>query len=422
MGPSESCAPVSSAEVVACQERDRRGFDIEEVRAVNGTSFIIRRLTFRNVVCVVALLILSASAAITVTAVAAATHHPPHGAAPAGPFSPSGVSDDPAYFTPIAIASDGTHVWLVNQNNDAVIELNASTGATIQVIKGRKYDFTSRGGPFTLALDGEHVWVADGVGAVTELRGSTGALVKVIRGSRYDFGSQGPHLFFGGLASISSDGTHVWVLKTTVNGSTEYAANAVIELQASTGALVKVIRESKYKDHQESQPYSHFISSDGTHVWVANPGSNSVTELQGSTGKLVRVIKGSRYGFVDPQAIASDGTHVWVANAVGSVTELNASTGGFVNLIVGSRSYPTAITSDGTHVWMLSETPSVTELDASTGALVQVIKNSRGGPYLFNDPVAIASDGTDVWVANQYTVAELSASTGATVRVLTGPN
>ena len=39
----------------------------------------------------------------------------------------------------------------------------------------------------------------------------------------------------------------------------------------------------------------------------------------------------------------------------------------------------------------------MTELSASTGALVKVIS---GPAYKFDGPDAIASDGTHVWVAN----------------------
>ena len=56
------------------------------------------------------------------------------------------------------------------------------------------------------------------------------------------------------------------------------------------------------------------ISSDGTHVWVANHGGDSVTELNAATGTLAKVIQGSSYGFDQPAAISSDGTQVWVAN------------------------------------------------------------------------------------------------------------
>ena len=57
------------------------------------------------------------------------------------------------------------------------------------------------------------------------------------------------------------------------------------------------------------------MSSDGTHVWVANFGGNSVTEINASTGAVVRTIAvGSR-----PDGVSSDGTHVWVANG-GDIT------------------------------------------------------------------------------------------------------
>ncbi len=79
------------------------------------------------------------------------------------------------------------------------------------------------------------------------------------------------------------------------------------------------------------------VSSDGTHVWVANSGQlpagrGSVTELNAVTG-AVKVISRSAIDF--PQGICSDGTHVWVTNfpnhaSNGWVTELNAATGGFV--------------------------------------------------------------------------------------------
>ena len=144
------------------------------------------------------------------------------------------------------------------------------------------------------------------------------------------------------------------------------------------------------------------VSSDSTHVWVANGSGNSVTELDGSTGALVKVISGSSYGFNCPDAVSSDSTHVWVANGSGnSVTELNGSTGALVKVISGSSygfNYPVAVSSDGAHVWVANyHGQSVTELSASTGALVKVIS---GSSYGFNYPVAVSSDGTHVWVAN----------------------
>ena len=77
------------------------------------------------------------------------------------------------------------------------------------------------------------------------------------------------------------------------------------------------------------------MALDGPDLFVANSGTDntdndvgSVTELDASTGALVRVISGSAYQFNDPSAMVLDGRDLFVANrGGGSVTELNGSTG-----------------------------------------------------------------------------------------------
>jgi streptogramin lyase len=107
------------------------------------------------------------------------------------------------------------------------------------------------------------------------------------------------------------------------------------------------------------------VSSDGTHVWVANSGGDSVTELDAATGALVKVILGARYQFNYPDAVSSDASHVWVANYYGdSVTELDAATGALVKVLSGARygfGFPDAVSADGSHVWVTSRGDSVTE-------------------------------------------------------------
>ena len=193
---------------------------------------------------------------------------------------------------------------------------------------------------------------------------------------------------------VSSDGTHVWVANS--------GSGTVSELDASTGAVVQTITVG-------SEPVG--VSSDGTHVWVTNAASSgTVTELDASTGAVVQTITVGSF----PEAVSSDGTHVWVANSGGNtVTELDASTGAVVQTItVDAESF--GVSSDGTHVWVAnSGGNTVTELDASTGAVVQTITVGI-------DPDGISSDGTHVWVANSggNTVTELDASTGAVVQTI----
>ncbi len=197
-----------------------------------------------------------------------------------------------------------------------------------------------------------------------------------------------------GPEGISSDGTHVWVAN--------YHSDTVTELAASTGGVIQTIAVG-------SGPEG--ISSDGTNVWVANFLSNTVTELNASTGALVQTIDVGG----QPDAISSDGTDVWVANFLSNtVTELNATTGALVQTIDAVGGAPYGISSDGTHVWVTNfDNDTVTELDASTGAVVQTIAVGSA-------PEGISSDGTDVWETNESdnTVTELDASTGAVVQTI----
>jgi len=107
----------------------------------------------------------------------------------------------------------------------------ASTGALVKVIASSSYGFNS---PLAIASDGTHVWAANASGnSVTELSASTGALVDVIDSSSYGFNSP---------SAIASDGTHVWVANAS--------GNSVTELSASTGALVDVIAQLELRVQQ----------------------------------------------------------------------------------------------------------------------------------------------------------------------------
>ena len=176
-----------------------------------------------------ALLALAAAGAVAAVpaGVGAATRVPDAAGAVTVPGCVPGSSRD--FCLPIAIASDGTHVWVVSETPlkggpgaGAVTELNAKTGTIVNKIFGATYRFNR---PFAVSSDGKHVWVANASGnSVTELVPTTGKLVKVISGSTYRFDAPG---------RISSNGTHVWVA--------DYGNNGVSEFNASTGDHRKTI-------------------------------------------------------------------------------------------------------------------------------------------------------------------------------------
>jgi DNA-binding beta-propeller fold protein YncE len=92
---------------------------------------------------------------------------------------PAGAVRSPAFNGPFGVSSDGTHVWVADYDN-SVTELDAATGALVQVITGSNYGFDS---PVEVNSDGSHVWITNaGNNSVTELDAATGALVQVIGG------------------------------------------------------------------------------------------------------------------------------------------------------------------------------------------------------------------------------------------------
>jgi DNA-binding beta-propeller fold protein YncE len=89
---------------------------------------------------------------------------------------------------------------MANQNGNSVTELSASTGGLIALRSGSSYRFNA---PIAVSSDGTHVWVANQAGdTVSELSASTGAPVTVLSGSAYGFDDPN---------AVSSDGTNVWV-------------------------------------------------------------------------------------------------------------------------------------------------------------------------------------------------------------------
>jgi DNA-binding beta-propeller fold protein YncE len=77
------------------------------------------------------------------------------------------------FATPLDLAFDGAHLWIVNLHGNSVTELNAGDGSLVQTLSGGSYGFDSPGG---IAFDGTHLWVANQDGnSVTELNASDGS-------------------------------------------------------------------------------------------------------------------------------------------------------------------------------------------------------------------------------------------------------
>ena len=307
------------------------------------------------------------------------------------------------FVDPTSEWSDGSRVWIADPGALAIVGVSESTGAlyrTIFMDAGRNQSVSWNAG---LVAVGQDLWMPGADNDLVEYGESRphDDVVRVVSDPAYGFDLTSAEAVIGG---------DLWV------GNERSSQGAVSVLSTTTDRPVHVI--SALADHI-SYP-SGFVAV-GADVWISESFANAVTEVDASSGALVTVLSGSAYGFDDPTSIATSGSDVWVANAQGdSVTEIDATTGSPIQLLSGSAydfDRPDQLASDGTHLWVTNTGNStVTEIDESNGGVTQVLSSPS---FDLDQPTGIADDGSDVWVASDGGVlTELDAATGSLVRVI----
>ena len=202
---------------------------------------------------------------------------------------------------PGGIYSDGRHVWISSlEIGEGVVERSALTGNKLRTITPTHMTVPPGGGskvltylgPRFVTADARYVWTGNDEGtrfkpsggSVTQINAVTGTIVRTI--------DTATGRFYGGFQSIVSDGNRVWV----VNGSVYYQkgrrGDSVTELNATNGSFVRVV---VLHDGIYSDPVG--LATNGVDVWVTDQGGGalgigSVIELNASTGAVVRMIRG----------------------------------------------------------------------------------------------------------------------------------
>ena len=189
----------------------------------------------------------------------------------------------------------------------SVVEFNASDGSYVRAVTRNTLQT-----PLALASDGAHIWLVGSnvngggtAGTVTEFNADDGTeLWSVPTTVHYD-----PQATtFDSLAY--ADG-RLWMA----------SGDTVIEYNASTGKLMQVLAGAQYKFDQALA-----IAVTGDKVLVVNAGANSVTEIDARTGRLLHTLSAASYHFDNPAGITVTGNHAWIINspqrAPGSVVEL----------------------------------------------------------------------------------------------------
>jgi hypothetical protein len=257
---------------------------------------------------------------------------------------------------PIALAFDGTNVWVANGGDNTVQKIPVLTGIPGPPITVGRF-------PAALVFDGSSIWVANA--------GGTAGTVQKIPVST---GVPGPPIAVGGNpAGLAFDGQSIWVA--------DEGGNTVRKIPVSTGVPGPPITIG-------TNPTG--IAFDGTNVWVANDGDATVQKIPIATG-----IPGPAIGVGDqPVALVFDGSNIWVANFGDDTVQRIPKATGVAGAPIPVGSGPQGLAYDGSSVWVANyNDDTVQRVPVATGVPGPAIATGR-------NPDALVFDGANMWVAN----------------------
>jgi hypothetical protein len=273
---------------------------------------------------------------------------------------PRGYGDFEVGHDPVAIAFDGSNIWVANEASKSVTKLRAADGASLGT-----YQVGTE--PKAIAFDGSNIWVANYFDStVTKLSASNGQVL-----GTFASGGMGPQ-------ALVAVGKIIWILNR--NSSTITQLNV-------RGEVV---------GHLSIPDRSNQLAFDGANVWLT---ATQIIPHDSTHHSLLRIpVDGGGIDIIpvgkSPQGVAFDGVNVWVANNQdGTVTKVGARD----LRVLGT--FPTGpgadgIAYDGTCIWVTNYGASqVTKLRPSDGA-------NMGTTVVGRNPMAIAFDGNNVWIAN----------------------
>lgn len=250
---------------------------------------------------------------------------------------------------PVAVASDGTNIWIANQRSNIVSVIDRN-GELITSFTTRQNGIDN---PVDLFFDGINMWVLNQGGEQT--RGSV-VRINVLTNA---FSAPFPAGRFS--TSMTWDGSRVWV----TNG----LSNTISVINGEDGQLVAEIDVSIF-------PTS--IVFDGRHAWVAHyDGTIQVIEVGTAINEEGDIVLATRDASFSIEEIAGDPQrpiqllyafeHVWVTNVHdGSITAYSAETGAFAVTLstLDDSEFPGTVTFTGNQIWVADwVTQRITALD-----------------------------------------------------------
>jgi len=363
-----------------------------------------------------------------------------------------------AFSGPFGIVRDGGNLYVSDTGNHTIRQVVIATGE-VTTLAGKAGSRGAADGtgaaarfndPKGIATDGTHLFVVeDGNHAIRKVVIATGA-VTTLAGTLGSSGSAdgtGAAARFSRPLGITTDGTYLYVA--------EYGNSTIRKVVIATGVTTTLAGTAGNRGSTDGTGTAALfrnpqgIATDGTHLYVADTGNSSIRKVVIATGVVTTLAgtaatsgttdgEGTAARFDGPRGLYTDGTDLYVADSGNSTIRRVVIATGMVTTLAGtagtdgsadgtgtaaSFNYPTGITSDGANLYVVDSgnaiirkvviaTAAVTKL---AGTSAQGSSDGVGSAARFGDPAGVASDGTNLYVADpgNHTIRKVVIATGA---------
>ena len=311
--------------------------------------------------------------------------------------------NDAGNTSPWGIWSDGTTMWVVDSAKRRIFSYNMPipSDATLRGLTVIPANITG----FSPDVTAYHVGVANDVTQLWVMPTTN------LPGTTIDFG--GSNVVSGSAHSVAlSEGKNdVPITVTADDGRTTRVYTITVGRSVTTAYGWNAVEDFNTLN-AAGNDYPTGLWSDGTTMWVADPGSDAKLYAYNRSTRDRDAAKDFNtlgpVGNTSPRGIWSDGATMWVADptddriyAYNIVTKSHDRSKDFNTLSAAGNEYPTGIWSNGTTMWVLdTQDDKIYAYNLATKARdatkdFNTLSTLSGGNRTLSD---LWSDGTTMWV------------------------
>jgi len=217
---------------------------------------------------------------------------------------------------PIAIATDGTYVYIADIFNNSIRKLKIADNSVTTL--------ATSSGPHGIATDGIYVYVTSYNTHVINRVPVDGGSVQTIAGVTNTSGNldgQGTSARFNTPTYLTTDGKSVFI--------TDRSNNQVRKYSIASGDVTTLVTGLNSPNG---------ITNDGSYLYIANSGSNNILRYDLNSGGAASVF--ATGGFNAPYGMTMDGSNLYVFEGAGkTIKKIPISTPASVTTLISTVGY-----------------------------------------------------------------------------------